>query len=85
MNEPVKSPVNDIWKRSTYRTGDGEVLGAVRPGSLDALALPSRLGDTLSYRPGQQARPEPKAPTHTARNTRTARKATQEATQEATQ
>lgn len=50
---PVKPPSNDLWQRGTYRPGDGEALGAVRPGSLDALALPSRYGDTLHYRDGR--------------------------------
>jgi hypothetical protein len=33
---------NDLWQRSTYRTGDGEVLTPPRPGSMDFLKWPSR-------------------------------------------
>jgi hypothetical protein len=32
----------DLWSRDTYRVGDGEVRGAMRPGSEDAMKLPSR-------------------------------------------
>jgi hypothetical protein len=35
-------PSNHLWSRDTYRTGDGEVRGAMRPGSEDAMKLPSR-------------------------------------------
>jgi hypothetical protein len=35
-------PTLDLWNRDTYRTGDGEVRGAMRPGSEDAMKLPSR-------------------------------------------
>jgi hypothetical protein len=33
---------SNIWDRTTYRTGDGEVLQQIRPGSQDAMKLPSR-------------------------------------------
>ena len=34
---------SDLWKRSTYRTGDGDHTAQVpRAGSMDAYALPSR-------------------------------------------
>ena len=35
-------PTLDLWSRDTYRVGDGEVRGAMRPGSEDAMKLPSR-------------------------------------------
>jgi hypothetical protein len=35
-------PASDLWRRSIYRTGDGEVLQQPRPGSLDFLKWPSR-------------------------------------------
>jgi hypothetical protein len=35
-------PASDLWSRDTYRVGDGEVRGAMRPGSEDAMKLPSR-------------------------------------------
>jgi hypothetical protein len=33
---------SNIWDRTTYRTGDGEVFQQMRPGAEDALQLPSR-------------------------------------------
>jgi len=33
---------SNIWDRTTYRTGDGEVFQQMRPGADDALKLPSR-------------------------------------------
>ena len=33
---------SNIWDRTTYRTGDGEVFQQMRPGAEDALKLPSR-------------------------------------------
>ena len=33
---------SNIWNRTTYRTGDGEVSQQIRPGAEDALRLPSR-------------------------------------------
>ena len=39
----VRAPENDLWKRSTYRTGDGDYTAQVpRAGSLVAFSLPSR-------------------------------------------
>ena len=39
----VQAPENDLWKRSTYRVGDGDPGNYVpRPGSLRAFTLPSR-------------------------------------------
>ena len=39
----VKAPENDLWRRGTYRTGDGDYTAQVpRAGSMDAYALPSR-------------------------------------------
>jgi len=32
----------NIWDRTTYRTGDGEVFQQIRPGAEDALKCPSR-------------------------------------------
>ena len=37
------APENDLWKRSTYRTGDGDYTAQVpRAGSLRAFSLPSK-------------------------------------------
>jgi len=37
------APANlNIWDRGTYRVGDGETRQIVRPGSQDAMKLPSR-------------------------------------------
>lgn len=44
---------SNIFERDTYTPGDGEVLGAVRPGSLDALELPSVIGNRKFYRDGR--------------------------------
>ena len=33
---------SNIWERSTYRTGDGEVFQQMRPGAEDALKFQSR-------------------------------------------
>ena len=33
---------SNIWDRTTYRTGDGEIFQQMRPGAEDALRLPSR-------------------------------------------
>ena len=33
---------SNIWDRTTYRTGDGEIAQQMRPGADDALKLPSR-------------------------------------------
>ena len=39
----VKAPENDLWKRTTYRTGDGDYTAQVpRAGSLRAFSLPSK-------------------------------------------
>ena len=39
----VKAAKNDLWKRTTYRTGDGDYTAQVpRAGSLRAFSLPSR-------------------------------------------
>jgi hypothetical protein len=39
----AKAAENDLWKRSTYRTGDGDHTAQVpRAGSLVAFSLPSR-------------------------------------------
>lgn len=41
--EVVKSPVDDLFKRKPYKTGDGDPGTYVpRPGSLVAFTLPSR-------------------------------------------
>ena len=47
------APANDVWKRSDYIPGDGDVISAVRPGSLDIAELPSRFGNELHYRDGR--------------------------------
>ncbi len=39
----VKAAENDLWRRGTYRTGDGDYTAQVpRVGSLVAFSLPSR-------------------------------------------
>jgi hypothetical protein len=39
----VKAADNDLWRRGTYRTGDGDYTAQVpRVGSLVAFSLPSR-------------------------------------------
>jgi hypothetical protein len=39
----VKAPENNLWQRTTYRTGDGDYTSQVpRAGSMDAYKLPSR-------------------------------------------
>ena len=39
----AKAPENDLWNRSTYRTGDGDYTAQVpREGSLRAFSLPSK-------------------------------------------
>jgi len=39
----VKAPENDLWRRGTYRIGDGDHTAQVpRAGSLRAFSLPSR-------------------------------------------
>jgi hypothetical protein len=39
----VKAAENDLWRRGTYRTGDGDYTAQVpRVGSLRAFSLPSR-------------------------------------------
>jgi hypothetical protein len=39
----VKAPENNLWQRTTYRTGDGDYTAQVpRAGSMDAYKLPSR-------------------------------------------
>lgn len=39
----VEAPTNDLFKRGTYKVGDGDPCGYVpRPGSLVAFTLPSR-------------------------------------------
>ena len=56
MTAPTKtpSPNLDVWSRDTYRVGDGEVLGAVRPGSQDHEQVPSLIGNQRSYRDGRK-------------------------------
>lgn len=54
MNDKILPPyAPNIFKRDTYTPGDGEVLGAVRPGSLDALELPSLFGNRKHFRDGR--------------------------------
>ena len=54
MNDKILPPYStNIFKRDTYQPGDGEVLGAVRPGSLDALELPSLFGNRKHFRDGR--------------------------------
>lgn len=48
-------PRDDLFKRPVYKAGDGDMATAIRPGSLDGLKVPSRMGDTLHYRDGRKA------------------------------
>lgn len=50
---PTPAAKNDLWRRSTYQPGDGDVVSATRPGSLDALKLPSLYGQERRYRDGR--------------------------------
>ena len=57
MNKPIPltpPPQNDLFKRPVYKAGDGDQATAIRPGSLDGLQIPSRMGDTLHYRDGRK-------------------------------
>lgn len=47
------SKSDDLFRRPTYRTGDGEIVVVPRPGSLDALGLPSKFASELRYRDGR--------------------------------
>jgi hypothetical protein len=39
----VRAAENDLWRRDTYRTGDGDYMAQVpRAGSMRAFSLPSR-------------------------------------------
>lgn len=42
LENEATGPVNDLWQREVYRTGDGDTVVPVRPGSLDFLNWPSR-------------------------------------------
>lgn len=58
MSETIKTttampPRDDVFKRGTYVLGDGEVRSIPRPGSQDALAVPSLYGKRLHYRDGR--------------------------------
>ena len=50
----VPSPELNVWSRDTYRVGDGEVIGAVRPGSQDHEDVPSLIGNQRCYRDGRK-------------------------------
>lgn len=54
MNEKILPPYSpNIFQRDTYQPGDGEVRGAVRPGSLDALEVPSLFANRRIFRDGR--------------------------------
>lgn len=54
MNEKIMPPyASNLFERDTYKPGDGEVLGAVRPGSLDALDVPSLFANRRIFRDGR--------------------------------
>lgn len=46
-------PSDDIMKRPVYVPGDGEVRSIARPGSQDALAVPSIFANSRIYRDGR--------------------------------
>jgi hypothetical protein len=37
----TKTLIND-WRKGVYKTGDGDIITAKRPGSMDAFSLPSK-------------------------------------------
>lgn len=53
MTSTAQPATNDVFKRPTYAPGDGEVIGAVRPGSQDALEIPSLFANKRIYRDGR--------------------------------
>lgn len=53
MTSIAQAPSSDIFKRPIYTPGDGEVIGAVRPGSQDALEVPSLFANKRIYRDGR--------------------------------
>ena len=53
MTSIAQPPASNIFKRDTYTPGDGEVRGAVRPGSQDALEVPSLFANKRIYRDGR--------------------------------
>ena len=53
MTSIARPPSDDVFKRPTYKPGDGEVIGAIRPGSQDALAIPSLFANRRMYRDGR--------------------------------
>ncbi|CAB4199931.1 hypothetical protein UFOVP1356_15 [uncultured Caudovirales phage] len=44
---------DNVWKRSTYTPGDGDVIRTMRPGSLTALEVPSIFGNERRFRDGR--------------------------------
>ena len=46
-------PRDDVFKRDHYTPGDGEVRSIPRPGSQDALAVPSLFSHRRIYRDGR--------------------------------
>lgn len=53
MTSIAHPPGSDIFKRPTYTPGDGEIIGAVRLGSQDALEVPSLFANKRIYRDGR--------------------------------
>lgn len=53
MNKTQPQYTPNIFDRDTYLPGDGERIGAVRPGSQDALAVPSLFANRRIYRDGR--------------------------------
>lgn len=53
MNKTLPQYASNIFERDTYLPGDGEMIAAVRPGSQDALELPSKIGNKMHYRDGR--------------------------------
>lgn len=51
-----KTPPNNtaVWTRGTYRTGDGEVIVAPRPGAQAHENVPSMIGNQRCYRDGRK-------------------------------
>jgi hypothetical protein len=53
MTSIAHPPSSDVFKRPTYTPGDGEARCMPRPGSQDALAIPSLFANRRIYRDGR--------------------------------
>ncbi len=53
-SEMVMSPQSNLFTRGIYIPNDGERLSVARPGSWDALKVPSRVGQVRFFRDGRR-------------------------------